>query len=153
MNKSRDTHEAEATGAGPGAGMSDTDSWVSITARTELSVPSTGQDVLSQVPARQRRLLAVLLSPLAVVLLVAGVLAVVLSGSPAGHLVGAVLAIFALLLLGIAQGLFRSAALTDRALAEERLDAAILSADGGSCGGSCDSCGVDDCAVKSLPRS
>ncbi len=109
--------------------------------------------VLGQVPARQRRLLAVLLAPLGLVLLVAGVLAMVLSGSLAGHLVGAVLAAFALLLLGIAQGLHRSASLTERALAEQRLDAAILSADGGSCGGDCGSCGVDDCAVKSLPRS
>jgi uncharacterized membrane protein len=111
------------------------------------------QDVLDQVPARQRRLLAVLLAPLALVLLLAGILAAVLSGSPAGHLVGAVITVIALLLLGIAQGLYRSASLTERALAEQSLDAAILSADGGSCGGDCGSCGVDDCAVKSLPRN
>ncbi|MEO6700120.1 MAG: hypothetical protein ABI140_00120 [Jatrophihabitantaceae bacterium] len=104
--------------------------------------------------ARGQRLLAVLLAPLALALLVAGVLVAVLSGSLAGHLFGGVLALFALLLLVIVQGLLRTARLSERAARERQVDAAILAA-AGPCGSDCGSggCGVDDCAVKALPRA
>jgi hypothetical protein len=109
---------------------------------------------LDQIPPRRRRLLAGSLAPLALALLVAGVLVTALSGGLAGPLFGAVVTAFALLLLAIVQGLLRSARLTEQDERERDVDAAIL-ATTGPCGSDCGSgaCGVDDCAVKALPRS
>jgi multisubunit Na+/H+ antiporter MnhB subunit len=110
---------------------------------------------LVRVPARQRRQLATLLSPVATVLLVAGILLAWRAGSPGGHLGGIVLALLALLLLGIGYGLLRSIRIQAR---ERRLDEAILTT-AGACGGHCDggrepgACAATDCAVRALPRS
>jgi hypothetical protein len=59
----------------------------------------------------------------------------------------------------VSLGLRRSIALESAAAADQQaeaeLDEAILAAagpDGAGCGGACDACGVDDCAVKALPR-
>jgi uncharacterized membrane protein YbjE (DUF340 family) len=123
---------------------------------------------LGRVPARRRQQLAVLLSPVAAVLLIAGVLLGWRAGSPAGHLAGAVLTLLALMLLGIGYGLLRSVRIQAR---ERRLDEAIL-ATAGVCGTAADGtvgsvvnaapacrqvCGTDacaavDCAVRALPR-
>jgi hypothetical protein len=110
---------------------------------------------LSQVPLRQREQLARLLAPVGSVLLAGGLLLGWRAESIPGHLVGTVVGLIALLLLGVAWGLRRSAALDRRAEAEAELDAAILAVAGGDCsdcGGECGSCGVADCAVKALPR-
>jgi hypothetical protein len=110
---------------------------------------------LGRVPARQRRQLAVLLSPVAAVLLIAGLLLGWRAGGPAGHLTGIGVALLALALLGIGYGLLRSVRMEER---ERRLDEAIL-ATAGACGGHCDggrdaaACGATDCAVRTLPRS
>ncbi|HJQ02238.1 MAG TPA: hypothetical protein VJ851_11600 [Jatrophihabitans sp.] len=105
---------------------------------------------LRRLPPRQRTLLALLLAPIGLVLLVGGVLATVASAGLAGHAAGVLIALIALVLLGIAHGLFYSAR-QDRA--EQRLDAAIQ-ATAGSCGRECGlaGCGAVDCAVQALPR-
>jgi hypothetical protein len=74
-----------------------------------------------------------------------------------GWRVAGILALLtALVLLGVSVGLRRSVALDAAAAADARseaqLDEAILAAAGSDCGESCDACGVDDCAVKALPR-
>lgn len=107
---------------------------------------------LSDVPPAARRRLAVLMLPCAAVLLAAG--SVVLA-RPDG--LGWSLAAIALLALGVllvlvAAGLRRSATDDEAALAEAELDATLAAAAGG-CGDDCGTCGVSDCAVKSLPRS
>jgi uncharacterized membrane protein YbjE (DUF340 family) len=109
---------------------------------------------LGRVPARQRRQLAGLLSPVAAVLLIAGILLGWRAGSPAGHLAGAALTLLSLLLLGIGYGLLRSVRIQER---DRRLDEAIL-ATAGTCGGDCaggdpGACATTDCAVRALPRS
>jgi hypothetical protein len=115
----------------------------------------TARADLGRVPARQRRQLAVLLSPVAAALLIAGILLGWRAGGPAGHLVGIGVALLALALLGVGYGLLRSVRLEER---ERRLDEAIL-ATAGPCGGHCDdggdaaACGATDCAVRTLPRS
>ena len=72
------------------------------------------------------------------------------------RLAGALALLTALLLAGVSAGLRRSITLEAAAAADLRaeaeLDEAILAAAGTDCGGSCDACGVDDCAVKALPR-
>ena len=109
---------------------------------------------LRRVPPRQRRQLGVLLSPVAAVLLLAGVLLGWLAGSVAGHLVGVLVALLALTLLGVGYGLLRSATADEH---ERRLDDAIRQATG-PCGTDCAStdgstdCGSTDCAVRTLPR-
>lgn len=101
---------------------------------------------------RQRRLLSLLIAPLAVLLLIAGMLSLTMARSLPGHLIGAVVALFALILLGIAQGIRRSVKLDERAAAERQLDEAIL-ATSPACASDCGSglCGVDDCAIKARP--
>jgi hypothetical protein len=66
-------------------------------------------------------------------------------------IVGVMVILAAALLFGISIGLQTSATQDERSAA---LDAAIL-ATAGPCGSDCGNgaCGVDDCAVKSLPRS
>jgi uncharacterized membrane protein len=105
---------------------------------------------LHRVPPRQRRQLGVLLSPVAAVLLAAGVLLGWLAASPAGHLVGVLVALLALALLGVGYGLLRSAGTDER---ERLLDEAIRQATG-PCGSDCGTagCAQTDCAVKALPR-
>ena len=115
---------------------------------------------LASVPIRQRRQLGVLLSPVAAVLLAAGVLLGCRAGSVAGQLAGMLLALLALVLLGVGYGLLRSARADEH---ERRLDEAIRQATG-PCGtdrgspdcGSPDcgstSCGSTGCAARTLPR-
>jgi Flp pilus assembly protein TadB len=105
---------------------------------------------LHRVPPRQRRQLGLLLSPVAAVLLVAGVLLAWLAASFAGHLVGALVTLLALALLGVGYGLLRSARADEH---ERRLDEAIRQATG-PCGADCGTagCAATDCAVKALPR-
>ena len=113
--------------------------------------PSTAHRAdLSRVPPRQRWQLAVLLLPVATVLLAAGVLLGWLAGSAAGHLVGILVALLALVLTAIGYGLLRSARADER---ERRLDQAIRQATG-PCGTGCEpaGCSTTDCAVKALPR-
>jgi len=106
---------------------------------------------LHRVPIRQRRQLGLLLSPVAAALLVAGALLAWRAGSLAGHLIGAVVTLLALLLLGIGQGMLGSARRDER---ERRLDDAIRQATG-PCGAECGTteCTTTDCAVKALPRN
>ncbi|MFL6163017.1 MAG: hypothetical protein ACJ74U_12400 [Jatrophihabitantaceae bacterium] len=113
--------------------------------------PPRGQRTeLSLVPARQRRQLALLMLPVAAVLLAAGMLLAWRAGSVAGHLVGALVALIALVLLGVGQGLLSSARRDDH---EQRLDEAIRAATG-PCGNDCGSgCASNDCAVRALPRN
>jgi hypothetical protein len=106
---------------------------------------------LAGVPIRQRRQLGLLLLPVAVALLVAGALLGWAAGSVAGHLVGALVLLFALVLLGIGYGLLRSARADEH---ERQLDEAIRQA-AGPCGSHCGTaeCTTADCAVKALPRN
>lgn len=105
------------------------------------------QSELSRVPPRQRRFLSLLLAPVGLALLVAGGLLAVGAGALIDHLIGGLLIVVALLLLGIAHGLFWSARRDDY---EARLDEAALAV-GGACGSDCGEC-AGDCAVKALPR-
>jgi hypothetical protein len=108
-------------------------------------------DELNRIPPSRRRRMAAVLAPLGVVLLVAGVLAISLHGV-LWTLVGCCVAVLAVVLLAMAWGLLRSAALSDSALAEKQLDAAILAASGSAgsdCGpagvrGAADGCGASD---------
>jgi len=92
-----------------------------------------------------------MLTPLAGVLLVAGLLPALGAPGLVWKLVGVLVTALAVLLVGVAVGLRRTAAADDRARLEAELDAAII-ATAGPCGGDCDSCGPQDCAVKALPR-
>ncbi len=105
-------------------------------------------DQVRRVPPRQRQFLAVLVAPVGLLLLVAGALLTWRAGSILGHLIGALVVVVALLLLGVAHGLFWSAR---RDRYEAALDAAALAV-GGTCGEDCGSCAGEDCAVKALPR-
>ncbi|MCW2523259.1 MAG: hypothetical protein JWO63_1594 [Frankiales bacterium] len=99
---------------------------------------------------------SLLLAPTAT-LAALGLAAVLASHGLAWRLVGVLLLVLALLGLGVSAGLRRSVALEvaadAAAQAEAELDEAILAVAGSGCGEACESCGVDDCAVKSLPRS
>jgi multisubunit Na+/H+ antiporter MnhC subunit len=87
-----------------------------------------------------------MLAPIAIVLIVAGVLPLVMSSSIAIKVLAAVMLSIGVLLAMVAAGLRRSAQIDD---ADAEM-AAIINAAG--CGDSCSSCGVGDCAVKTLPR-
>ena len=91
------------------------------------------------------------LLPLALVVLIAGILPVALQTSIGWKIVGAAVIVVAMLLLGVTVGLRASATMDER---ESKLDAAIL-ATAGPCGSDCGSaaCGASDCAVKALPRT
>lgn len=105
------------------------------------------------------------LTPLALVLLVAGLLAASLHGL-GWKLAGSLVALLALVLLGVAWGLRRSAALSEAAAAERRLDEALLAAarvapgtgpDAWVCGTSGLACGSagesDGCGASCLART
>ena len=100
-----------------------------------------------------------LLAP-AAVLMVLGATPAVASAGIGWSLLGAVLVLGGLLLLAVATGLRRSAYQDEQArlqaAAESALDEVILASPelaAMGCGQDCGSCGVDDCAVKALPRS
>jgi len=110
------------------------------------------RDALRRVPPRQRTLLALLITPVGLALLVGGVLVGLGTSALLARLAGLLVAGLALVLLGVAHGLFWSAR-QDRA--EQLLDQAIRDT-AGSCDstGDCGSavCGNSACAVKALPR-
>lgn len=112
-------------------------------------------DELNRIAPARRRQLALMLAPFGLVLLVTGA-APVLAGGVIWKLVGVVVIVVALLVLGVAFGLQRSAQLDETFEREQQLDAAVLAEAAlngvGGCGSNCDACGVDDCAVKALPR-
>jgi len=131
------------------------------------SAAISGQQTLAQVPPAQRRRLAFMLVPLGIALLVAGLAPVVADSSTSLTVVGALVAVLALGILAVAHGLHRSARRDDALRAEAELDATLMAMAGscdthgsdcggshatGPCGEDCGECGVDDCAVKSLPR-
>lgn len=111
------------------------------------------RDALRGVPPRQRALLALLLAPVGLALLVGGVLVAVGASGGLVRSFGALLAVLALGLLGVAHGLFWSAR---RDRAEQQLDRVLEAAAGSvsSCSRDClTACGSTDCAVQALPRS
>jgi hypothetical protein len=94
-------------------------------------------DELTAIPPPHRQRMALLLTPVGVVLLVAGALAVSLDGV-GWTLTGGLVALLAVALLGVAWGLWRSVALSEAAAAERRLDevlAAAARSQGAACGG------------------
>jgi hypothetical protein len=105
---------------------------------------------LTRVPPRQRQFLSLLIAPTGLALFVAGALLSWRSGALTGHLIGAGIAIIAIVLLGVAHGLFSSAR-RDRYEASSNGSAATASVDA-TCGADCGSC-AGDCAIRSLPRS
>lgn len=121
MNKSRDTHGDQATGR---------------SARLSVTDTSRVNDELNAISPARRRRMAVALAPLGLVLLVAGGLALSLAGI-GWKLAGLLIAALAVGLLAAAWGLWRSAALSEAAQAEQRLDemlVAAAAANGSSCG-------------------
>jgi len=126
-----------------------------------LRVPDNGgvSEQLNAIPPARRRRMALALAPLGAVLLVAGLLAMFRDGA-GWKLAGLLVAVLALVLLGIAWGLHRSAGLTEAANAERQLDevlaAAAAEAGGGLCGSTglaCGSAGADGgCGVACLTR-
>jgi hypothetical protein len=110
------------------------------------------RDALRRVPPRQRTLLGLLITPVGLALLVGGVLVGLGTSALPARSAGLLVAGLALVLLGVAHGLFWSAR-QDRA--EQLLDQAIRDT-AGSCDstGDCGSgvCGSSACAVKALPR-
>ena len=94
-------------------------------------------DELTAIPSAQRRRMALMLAPVGVVLLVAGVLVVSLGGG-GWTVAGMLVTLLAVALLGVAWGLWRSVALSEAAAAERRLDevlAAAARSQGAACGG------------------
>ena len=95
------------------------------------------------------------LGPLGLVLLVAGSLAMSRDGI-GWKLTGLLIAVLALTLLGVAWGLRRSAALTEAAAAERRLDE-VLAAAGSVCGSAALMCGSagepGGCGARCLSRT
>ena len=101
------------------------------------------------------------MAPLGLALLAAGVLTAFLPGL-AWKLAGVLVVLLALVLLGVAWGLQRSAGLSEAAAAEQRLDEVLLEAarvaqgpgaDGSVCGSSglvCGSAGPDGCGASCL---
>jgi hypothetical protein len=121
MNKSRDTHGHQATGRLARLSVTDT--------------PRVNDELNAISPARRRRM-AVALAPLGLVLLVAGGLALSRAGI-GWKLAGLLVTLLAVGLLGVAWGLRRSAALSEAAQAERRLDEVLVAAaeaNGSSCG-------------------
>ena len=129
-------------------------------------------DELTAIPPARRRRMAVALAPLGVVLLLAGVLAVSLEGI-GWKLAGLLVVMLAVLVLAVAWGLRRSAALSEAAEAERRLDEVLVAAagsagamggkigaagaEGAVCGSTGALCGADSaaggCAANCLTRT
>ena len=126
-----------------------------------FGISDTGRvsEQLNAIPPTHRRRMAWALMPLGAVLLIAGILAASRDGA-GWKLAGLTVAALALVLLGIAWGLRRSAALTAAADAERRLDeeltAAAAEAGAGVCGSTglaCGSGGADGgCGAACLTR-
>jgi hypothetical protein len=114
----------------------DTAPWLGI------GMADTGRvsEQLYAIPPAGRRRMALGLAPLGAVLLVAGVLTVSLDGV-GWKFAGLLVAVLALALLGVAWGLRRSAAMTEAADAEHRLDE-VLAAAAGSGGATCATTGL-----------
>jgi hypothetical protein len=94
-------------------------------------------DDLNVIPPARRRRMALVLAPVGLVLLLAGILTVSLDGV-GWKLAGLLVATLAVLLLGVAWGLRRSAALAEATAAEQRLDEVLVAAtrsSGTACGG------------------
>ncbi len=104
------------TGPGRAAGMPDT-GWVS--------------EQLEAIPPARRRRMALVLAPLGGVLLAAGLVTVSRHGV-GWTVLGLLVELLALVLVGIAWGLWRSAALTEATQAEQRLDEVLLAATAGA---------------------
>lgn len=110
-------------------------------------MPDTGRvsEQLNAIPSADRRRMALALAPLGGVLLIAGMVAAFRDGI-GWKLAGMVVVLLALVLLGIAWGLRRSAALTEAIAAEQRLDEVLAAAaaeagGGGVCGSTGQMCG------------
>jgi hypothetical protein len=101
----------------------------------DAGMPDTEKvsEQLNAIPPAHRRRMALAVTPVGAVLLVAGILAVSRPGI-GWVLVGLLVALLALVLLGMAWGLWRSAALTEAAVAEQRLDEVLTAAAGAICG-------------------
>lgn len=97
-------------------------------------------DELTAIPPARRRQLALALTPLGLVLLLTGVLAVSLEGV-GWKLAGLLVVVLAVLVLAVAWGLRRSAAVSEAAEAERRLDE-VLTAAAGSAGAMCGEAGA-----------
>jgi hypothetical protein len=140
MDESRYAHAAQATGARLTTVLADTES----------------VSELRQVSPAKRRRMARNLTPPGAVLVLAGLTPILVSSPVAWKIVGLVVLAIAVLLIGVVMGLRRSAAQDEAAQDEAELDAALRASALGHapCGGDCASvaCGVDDCAVKALPR-
>jgi hypothetical protein len=132
MNESGYAHGSQATGAPEGVVVSDTDNVSSLTV----------------IPPATRRRMAWMLLPIAVVLLAAGLLSIAIPAALAWKIVGAVVLLIAVVLLGVAHGLYHSARSDEAAQHEAALDAAILAAApcGSDCGAS--ACGLAHCAAR-----
>ena len=109
-------------------------------------------DDLNAIPPARRRRMALVLVPVSLVLLLAGILTMSLEGV-GWKLAGLLVAALAVLLLGVAWGLRRSAvlseALAEATAAEQRLDEVLIAAtrssgagDGGAEGSACGSTGL-----------
>lgn len=126
-----------------------------------LGMPDTGMvsEELNAIPVAHRRRMALALTPLGGVLLIAGILALFRAGV-GWKLAGLLVAALALVLLGIAWGLRRSATLTEAVDAERQLDevlaAAAADAGGGTCGSIGQACGSSSadggCGAACLTR-
>jgi hypothetical protein len=116
-------------------------------------------DELNAIPPARRRRMALALAPLGLVLLVAGILTVSLDGV-GWKLAGLLAAGLAVVLLGVAWGLRRSAGLSEAAAAEQRLDEVLLAAaraSGTACGTTGQVCGSGSaeggCGAACLART
>jgi len=118
---------------------------------------------IHHIPPNERRRLAAGILPVAVVLLVVGLLLISQTVSIGWLIAGGVVLVLALLMLAIVLGLQSSARKDEqarlRALEQAEydndLDAAITEAtvaSGVGCGGACGTCLDDTCAAKTLPR-
>ena len=103
---------------------------------------------LDAIPPARRRRMAWALAPLGLVLLVTGILTASLDGL-GWKLAGLLVAGLAVVLLGVAWGLHRSAVLTEAAAAERRLDEVLVAA-AGSSGAPCAGAGGAICGTTGL---
>jgi hypothetical protein len=124
--------------------------------------PAVNDDLNAIPPARRRRM-SLMLAPVGVVLLLAGILTLSLDGV-GWKLAGLLVMALAVVLLGVAWGLRRSAALSEAldeaTAAEQRLDEVLVAAAGSSgvaCGSAGSVCGVagaaGGCGASCLART